>query len=65
MRFRILRVAAEGPLPASPDARRHGCLCPVSENRAGAGWDVSDDSALKGFWIFEQCAIHGQPDASG
>jgi hypothetical protein len=59
VRFKILRVAATVSRPASRDARRRGCTCPVSENRGGAGWDVSDDEHLKGFWIDEECVVHG------
>jgi len=58
VRFKILRLDAEGMLPASQDAQRRGCTCPVAENRAGAGWAVSDDRKLKGFWIADDCAIH-------
>jgi hypothetical protein len=58
VRFKIVRVDPERPSPASLDARRRGCTCPVSENRAGVGWDVSDDRSLKGFWIADDCPIH-------
>jgi hypothetical protein len=60
MRFRILRIGAgtgTSP-PASREARRRGCTCPVRENRAGGGWDVSDDDTRKGFWIDEDCDTH-------
>jgi hypothetical protein len=57
-RFKILRIATVERLPASLDGRRSGCTCPVSENRAGAGWDVGDDDGLKGFWIDDACPIH-------
>jgi len=59
IRFRILRFAADGTSPGNAAAKRLGCICPARENRAGAGWDVSDDHTLKGFWIDEDCTIHG------
>jgi hypothetical protein len=59
VRFKILRVGATVSRPASRDARRRGCTCPVPENRGEAGWDVSDDEHLKGFWIDEECVVHG------
>jgi len=31
----------------------------VRENRAGGGWEVSDDETRKGFWIDEECVVHG------
>jgi hypothetical protein len=58
VQFKILRVQAEAAPPASPNARRRGCTCPVRENRAGGGWDVSENDTLKGFWIDEACEIH-------
>jgi len=58
VRFKILRVGATVSRPASRDARRRGCTCPVPENRGGVGWDVSDDQQLKGFWIDEECVVH-------
>jgi hypothetical protein len=64
VRFRILRIDTEGTLPASRDAQRRGCTCPVRENRGGAGWPVSDDDALKGFWVDEECELHGGLAAS-
>jgi hypothetical protein len=58
VRFKILRIdTVEGSL-ASLDGRRRGCTCPVSENPAGAGWDISDDRAIKGFWIDDDCPMH-------
>lgn len=59
IRFKILPVGATVSRPAGRDARRRGCTCPVPENRGGAGWDVSDDEHLKGFWIDEECVVHG------
>jgi hypothetical protein len=58
VRFKILQVDAEGTLPASRDARSRGCTCPLQENRGGGGWAVSDNDALRGFWIAEDCEIH-------
>jgi hypothetical protein len=58
VRFKILRTGTTTVTPASRDARADGCTCPVRENRAGGGWDVSDDETLRGFWINEQCAVH-------
>ena len=58
VRFKILRVGATASRPASRDARRRGCTCPVEENRGGGGWDVADDEQLKGFWIDEECVVH-------
>src|SRR5215471_1569174 len=58
IRCKILRVVAAAATPASRDARTRGCTCPVRENRAGGGWEVSDDEALKCFWIDEQCVVH-------
>jgi len=58
VRFKIVRVDATVARPAGHDARRHGCTCPVPENRGGVGWDVSDDQQLKGFWIDEECVVH-------
>jgi len=59
VRFKILRVGPAVTRPASRDARRRGCTCPPPENRGGVGWDVSDDDDFKGFWVDEQCVVHG------
>ena len=41
VRFKILRVGATASRPASRDARRRGCTCPVEENRGGGEYHSS------------------------
>jgi hypothetical protein len=58
IRFRILNVPLGIPPPGSPEARKQGCTCPVTENRSGAGLPVSDDRSREGFWVSEECPRH-------
>jgi hypothetical protein len=60
IRFKIVRTGGGAILPGSADARKRACQCPIDENRSGAGWEVSSDRALRGFWIVEDCPMHRQ-----
>jgi len=60
IRFKILQAGvAKVNRPGSSAARVLGCGCPVAANRAGRGWEVSDDATCSGFWIEDGCTIHG------
>jgi hypothetical protein len=60
IRFKIVRTDGGTLRPGGADARERACRCPVDENRSGAGWEVSSDRTLRGFWIVEDCPMHRQ-----
>lgn len=45
------------PNPGSDEALALGCICPVLDNRHGAGLDYPDGPA---FWVNGNCPIHGR-----
>jgi hypothetical protein len=49
--------------PGSDEAIMLGCTCAVLDNCHGAGFPIFDDDGNKedhpGFWVNEDCPIHG------
>lgn len=43
--------------PGSDEALAQGCICPVLDNRHGAGLEYPDGPA---FWINRTCPLHGE-----
>jgi hypothetical protein len=49
---------SETPKPGSPAAIEAGCLCPVMDNGHGRG--VHGDGEKYGWWMVEDCPLHGE-----
>jgi hypothetical protein len=50
-------VSDSTPTPGSPAAVALGCLCPVIDNRRGAGYGLSQNGPL--YVTREDCELHG------
>lgn len=46
------------PNPGSNEAVKHGCICPVSDNRRGLGVPWNE---VRLFWYSEGCPLHDTP----